>query len=133
VATYPKEARNAAVFARIMGAAAYRDLIDIAVSGGVTLKAPLPTRGNDAFRALRFRPCQSCREPRVDRDQNSVIDASGPMRPLKLSLRSIVRNKRLALGACGLTLATFSPPRASPPQITPERASLTRPSLGCEV
>ncbi len=43
----PTESRAVSIFARLMGSPEDRNLISFSVNGGITLKAPLPTRDND--------------------------------------------------------------------------------------
>jgi porin len=45
----PQGARAVGLFARVMGAPGDRNLIDLSLNAGVTLKAPLPGRDNDSF------------------------------------------------------------------------------------
>ena len=45
----PKAPRALGVFARVMGAPSKNNLISFGANGGVTLKAPLPSRDNDTF------------------------------------------------------------------------------------
>ena len=45
----PQAPRALGVFLRVMGALGDRNLISFGANGGVTLKAPLPTRDNDTF------------------------------------------------------------------------------------
>jgi len=76
----PQEQRSLAVFARIMGAPADRNLIDFSVNTGVSLKSPLLNRDDDTFGVGYGFAKVSGRASDLDRDTASFTQSFKPIR-----------------------------------------------------
>ena len=76
----PDSPRALAIFARVMGAPGDRNLVDVSVNAGITLKAPLPGRDDDTF-GIGYGLANISRNARgFDRDGNVFGGTALPVR-----------------------------------------------------
>jgi porin len=76
----PLGPRSLNLFARIMGAPGDRNLIDFSLNAGITLKAPLPDRDNDALGIGYGLAKVGNHAAGLDRDNNTINGAGIPVR-----------------------------------------------------